>query len=105
MNTKTKIRYRLHVALLLVAVICSACGARQVEPTSTQPLLGLLAGIPQDPISRNDEFIYFMDYSAMESAYNATRPSDAAEFANVRASDESYKVWWGVMRNLFGLIQ
>jgi hypothetical protein len=99
------IRYRFNVALLLVTLLCSACGARQAEPTSTRPLLGLLKGIPQDPINQADGFIYFVDYSALESAYNATRPADAKEFANVRAGDVSHKVWGAVWRNLSGLIQ
>ena len=105
MTTKIKIRYRLSVALLLVALLCSACGARQAEPTSTKPLLGLLAGIPQDPINQTDGFIYFVDYSAMESAYNATRPTDAEVFHNARKGGLSYKVWWVVWRDLSGLLQ
>lgn len=105
MIANIKIRFRFPVALLLVALICSACGARQVEPTSTNPLLSLLSDIPQDPINQKNEFVYFIDYSAMESAYNATRPADAEEFANLRDSDETYKVWGVVWRNLTGLIQ
>ena len=105
MTTKIKIRYRLSVALLLVALLCSACGARQAEPASSKPLLSLLAGIPQDPINQTDGFIYFVDYSAMDSAYNATRPTDAEVFRNARKSDLSYKVWWVVLQGLYDFIQ
>lgn len=104
MTTTTEIRYRLSIGLLLVVLLCSACGAKQSEPTSARPLLDLLAGIPQDHISQSDAFIYFVDYSAIESAYNATRPPDAEVFANVREKDESYKVWWVVWRRTSGLL-
>jgi len=105
MPKKTEIRHRLRIVLLLVALLCTACGAKQAEPTSTIPLLALLAGIPQDPISQTDGFVYFVDYSAMESAYNATRPADAKAFGNAREGDVSYKVWWVVWRSLSGLLQ
>jgi hypothetical protein len=72
MTTKSQIQNRLRVAVLLVVLLCTACGAKQVESTSNNPLLTLLAGIPQDPISHIESFIYFLDYSALESAYNAT---------------------------------
>lgn len=34
MATKIKMRYRSRIALLLVVLLCSACGAKQAEPTS-----------------------------------------------------------------------
>jgi|GEM_PF-588610 len=105
MMTKTEIRHCLRIALLLVALLCSACGAGQADPTSARPLLGLLAQVPQDPISQADAFIYFVDYAAMESAHDATRPADATEFANARQGDVSHQVWWVVWRGISGLLQ
>ena len=104
MITKTQVRKRLSVAILLVALLCTACGAKKAESTSTNSLLTLLAGIPQDPISHMENFIYFLDYSAVESAYNATRPPDAEVFANLSESDKSYTVWWVVLRATQGLL-
>jgi hypothetical protein len=92
-NTKPRVLYLLGVALLLVALLCTSCGSKTAETPSAGPLLSLLAGIPEDPIDQTDGFIYFADYSAMESAYNATRPADAEEFADLQESDEAHKVW------------
>ncbi len=68
--------------------------------SSTTPLLSLLAGIPEDPISQTEGFIYFVDYSAMDSAYHATRPADAQEFAGISEADEAHKVWWALLRGI-----
>lgn len=100
MTATIKFPYRFGVALLLVALLCAACGARQTEQTSTRPLLDRLAGIPQDPINQADAFMYFVDYSALESAYNVTRPADAEAFGNAREGDESSKVWWVILRGI-----
>ena len=105
MTAKTGTQYRLCIALLLLALLCSACGTKQSEPTSSTPLLAVLAGIPQDPINQTDEFVYYVDYSAIESAYDATRPADAGAFATARDGDVPYKVWWVVWRGLSGFLQ
>ncbi|MBN1629361.1 MAG: hypothetical protein JW990_06345, partial [Thermoleophilia bacterium] len=60
--------------------------------------MSLLAGIPEDPTSQSDDFVYFVDYTAMESAYDAIRPVDAEEFAGLSESDVPHSVWWVVFR-------
>jgi hypothetical protein len=62
--------------------------------------LSLLAGVPQDPVEQSEDFIYFVDYRAMESAYGAVRPADAEEFADISASDEAHRVWWALVKNI-----
>lgn len=112
---------RVPINLTLFILLFSACSGLQSQPTlaptptpdmkpgqvrgTFRSLTGLLEGIPQDPINQTDEFIYFVDYSAMVPAYDATRPLDAEAVANTRTSDESNQVWRVVWRNLTGLIQ
>jgi hypothetical protein len=93
MCAKPRVPCWLCLALLMAALLCTSCGSKAEETPGAGSLLSLLAGIPEDPIDRTDCFIYFVDYSAMESAYNAARPADAEEFADLEASDEAHKVW------------
>jgi hypothetical protein len=87
----------LSVAVLSAALLCTSCGGKTADSPEAGSLLSLLAGIPQDPISQADDFVYFTDYSAMESAYGATRPADAEEFAALPA-DAPHNVWWVLFR-------
>jgi hypothetical protein len=84
----------------LTAIFLLACGLFSAPTkTSANPLLTLLAGIPQDPISASKGEIYFMDAAAMEAAYNITRPPNAEVFMN-----EEYAAWWVVGRETLGLL-
>jgi len=108
----------LGIVVLLVGVLCVSCGG---EPAKTPgsglsssvssppvassspgvgPLLSLLAGIPEAPISQAEDFVYFVDYSAMESAYDAVRPADAEEFGDLSESGQGYKAWWVLFRGI-----
>jgi hypothetical protein len=86
--------------IILTTLILLACGLFSAPTkTSANPLLTLLAGIPQDPISASKGEIYFMDAAAMEAAYNITRPPNAEVFMN-----EEYAAWWVVGRETLGLL-
>lgn len=86
---------------VLALLACSLFSAP--TKTSASPLVNLLAGIPQDPISESKGEIYFMDAAAMEAAYNVTRPPDAEIFMNLRDHDE-YVAWWVVGKETLGLL-
>ncbi len=88
------------IHLLVTAIVLLACSLFSVPTkTSASPLLNLLAGIPQDPISESKGETYFMDAAAMEAAYNIARPPTAEVFMN-----EEYAAWWVVGRETLGLI-
>jgi hypothetical protein len=90
--------------LFLTALILLACSLFSAPTkTSASPLLTLLAGVPQDPINQTDDFIYFVDASAMEAAYNVARPPNAEIFMNLRDYDE-YVAWWVVGKETLGLL-
>ncbi|MBN1629525.1 MAG: hypothetical protein JW990_07170, partial [Thermoleophilia bacterium] len=110
MKAKPRVLCVIGVLSLLVGLPCVSCAALTTSSLSTLatssttstssagPLLSLLAGIPEDPISQADDFVYLVDYSAMESAYGAIRPADAEEFAGLSDSDVPHSVWWVVFR-------
>lgn len=123
----------LGVAVLVVAFLCASCGTTAAEssttnstaaPTSTvapasttapssttaptspsTPLLSLLYGIPERPLSQSEDFVYFADYAAMESAYDAIRPADAEQVANISTADQAHQVWWTVFQNSWSFSQ
>mgnify|MGYP001426985750 CR=1 FL=1 len=86
--------------LLLTAIILLACSLFSAPTkTSASPLVNLLGGIPQNPVSQSKGEIYFMDASAMEAAYNIARPPNAEVFMN-----EEYAAWRVVGRETLGLL-
>jgi hypothetical protein len=97
MSTQVRPRYRLTLTFLLVALLCTACEAMGIGSSSTNPLLSLLAGVPQDPISQAEDYIYFVDYSALEAAYNVARPPSIEVFSKFDEYVE-YRAWWTVIR-------
>jgi hypothetical protein len=90
----------LSLSMLVILSLVSACGTKNTGSTDANPLLSLLAGVPQDPVNQSDSFMYFADFSAMESAYAATRPANAAEFSNYAELGDPYTVWWVAVRNI-----
>jgi hypothetical protein len=76
----------------------------EVTPTTevasdAGPLLSLLAQLPEDPISETEDFLYFTDYAAMASAYDAARPATAEEALDPSGADQAVQVWWAVFMN------
>ena len=58
MKRRLRLQYGLGIALLVTMLLCASCGAESGEAPGTGsspgtgPLLSLLAGIPEDPISQ-----------------------------------------------------
>jgi len=92
------------LSLLVLLSLVSACGAKKPGSIDANPLLSLLAGVPADPVNRSDAYIYFTDFSALESAYNATRPANAEEFSKFDELGESYTVWYVGIRQIQNLL-
>jgi hypothetical protein len=98
MNEEAQFHYRFSVILLLIVLVCSACGARKAD-SSFSPFLTLMAQIPQSPVNQSKDFVYFMDHLAMEFAYNVSRPPSYEAFGA-----EEFIAWWVVGRETLGLI-
>jgi len=94
----------LSLSLLVLLSLVSACGAIKPGSTGANPLLSLLAEIPADPVNQSDAYLYFTDLSALESAYNATRPANAEEFSKFEELGESYTVWYVGIRQIQNLL-
>ncbi len=91
--------FRLCLALIVLGVFSVAA---QDQP---QPLLTMLARVPDTPTSRSE--IFFNDRRAIEAAYPPARmPADWAEFMALNEGDEADKelfplaVWWRVFFNI-----
>jgi len=61
------------------------------EAPGAAPLLSLLEQIPEGPALQSEDFTYFADYSAIESAYDCKRPANAEAFDS--PSSEANQVW------------
>ena len=97
-------RLRFISLFMLIMTILSLSVTTAQDSLDDQPLLKMLANVPDNATSRSE--IYFNDRKAVELAYpSATMPKDWAEFKasqDDKGKTDSFKplnLWWRVWRN------
>jgi hypothetical protein len=95
---------RMMSLVIIVLALCSLSVAAAQDSLDNQPLLKMLANVPDNAISRSE--IYFNDRKAVELAYpTAKMPKDWTEFEAVqddKGKTDSFKpfnLWWRIWRN------